>query len=98
MKIYGVTSDNGEHIGHFNDVACRLREFQHTAHLCSKEQINRLTTLLMRQEMWAALLFTPCELWPYIRGRTLWIMGDSQVDTVSRLGLAQPALKMVVHV
>jgi hypothetical protein len=26
-----------------------------------------------------ALTFTPCDLWPLIRGRTLWLVGDSQM-------------------
>ena len=28
---------------------------------------------------WAAnmLRMTPCDLWPFIKGRTLWVMGDS---------------------
>ena len=32
------------------------------------------------QGFWDYLLFTPCDLWPYLRGRTLWVVGDSQVS------------------
>ena len=30
-------------------------------------------------DAWAAnmLRMTPCDLWPFLRGRTLWLLGDS---------------------
>ena len=60
-------------------LACRHWRFQHTSHMCSAEKIDSLKDFLIQQDMWGPLLVTPCELWPYIRGRTLWILGDSQV-------------------
>ena len=32
-----------------------------------------------RDRKWDSILTaTPCDLWRFIRGRTLWVMGDSQ--------------------
>ena len=59
-------------------VCPRWRQFQHTAHLCSKDRAWRLRDLLVEKELWGPLLATPCDLWPHLRGRTLWILGDSQ--------------------
>ena len=57
------------------------RAFQHTAHLCSHKQHRGIIEYLMQHDLYDYLQFTPCDLWPFLRGRTLWIIGDSQVKT-----------------
>ena len=66
------------------EAGCELRRgwcrvFQHTAHLCSREQQAGIVRYLLQRGFWEPLQFTPCHLWPHLRGRTLWILGDSQV-------------------
>lgn len=53
--------------------------FQHPAHLCSAGKQAELGQLLQTLGLGAVLSFTPCQLWPQLQGRTLWIVGDSQV-------------------
>ena len=55
-----------------------FRSFQHTAHLCSPEQHRGIIHYLMERNFTEYLQFTPCDMWPFLRGRTLWILGDSQ--------------------
>ncbi|KIY98626.1 hypothetical protein MNEG_9339 [Monoraphidium neglectum] len=45
--------------------------------VCSQEQ--RAAGLRVAQQLrgGAALGVAPCDLWPYLRGRTLWLLGDS---------------------
>ena len=38
------------------------------------------------------LRFTPCDLWPYLRGRTLWLVGDS-ITQVSPSSLQATRMK-----
>ena len=54
------------------------RPFQHTAHLCSTEQHQAIIAYLFQRNFTEYLDFTPCDMWPFLRGRTLWILGDSQ--------------------
>ena len=55
------------------------RPFQHTAHVCSRGQQEAMLAYLLERDLWEYLQFTPCQLWPLLKGRTLWIIGDSQV-------------------
>ena len=47
---------------------------------------------LLEQAFHEPLTFTPCDMWPLLRGRTLWIIGDSQVGRAEAL-LASLALQ-----
>ena len=55
------------------------RRFQHTAHICSRQQQSRIISWALEMGFTELLEFTPCDLWPALQGRTLWIVGDSQV-------------------
>ena len=54
------------------------RPFQHSAHLCSPEQHRAIISYMWQRNFTEYLQFTPCDMWPFLRGRTLWILGDSQ--------------------
>ena len=50
------------------------------AAVCSQQQQDSLLQDYLTQPGWEGLLtFSPCQLWQHIRGRTLYIVGDSQV-------------------
>ena len=54
-----------------------------------------LADLAMQGAGWARSIldFKPCDLWPQIRGRTVWLAGDS-ISQVSRLApLNQPSIQ-----
>ncbi len=61
---------------------CHYR-FRPGSHLCPHEDQDRLLQHFLDRvangSRWAAnmLQLTPCDLWPFIRGRTIWLMGDS---------------------
>lgn len=56
------------------------RHFQHTAHICSKEQQQQFVQWALQLQFNELLEFTPCDFWSQLQGRTLWILGDSQAS------------------
>lgn len=67
--------------------------FHHGARVCPHEDQDRLLQYFLDRaasgSQWALnmLQLTPCDLWPFIQGRTLWLMGDSitQAHTCARV-------------
>ena len=61
---------------------CHYR-FSPGSHLCPHEDQDRLLQHFLDRaangSRWASnmLQLTPCDVWPFIRGRTIWLMGDS---------------------
>jgi hypothetical protein len=43
--------------------------------MCTEEQVQGVISLLRSLDKEEILSFTPCDLWPYLRGRTLWLIG-----------------------
>ena len=72
---------------------CRFRQpklpgqshFQHPAHLCSPARQAEIGQLLQSLGLGQVLSFTPCLLWQQLQGRTLWVVGDSQVPLSSSM-------------
>ena len=56
------------------------------AKVCSPAQLKRLHSYFLGRakngSQWAEgmLRLTPCDLWPFIEGRTLWLLGDSTTE------------------
>ena len=67
--------------------------FHHGARVCPHEDQDRLLQYFLDRaasgSQWALnmLQLTPCDLWPFIQGRTVWLMGDSitQAHTCPRV-------------
>ena len=56
-------------------------QFGMTGHgQCDKGQIFYLVQQLLDREFYEILQFTPCDLWPLLKGRTLYFSGDSQTQ------------------
>ena len=59
------------------------------AKVCSPAQLNRLYEYFLgtasNGSQWAEgmLRLTPCDLWPHIIGRTLWLLGDSTTEVIT---------------
>ena len=57
--------------------------FHHGRRVCPHDDQDRLLQHYLDRahggSKWAAnmLQLTPCDLWPFIQGRTVWLMGDS---------------------
>lgn len=57
--------------------------FHHGRRVCPHDDQDRLMQHFLDRahsgSAWAAnmLQLTPCDLWPFIQGRTVWLMGDS---------------------
>ena len=47
---------------------------------CDKGQTYQLVQQFLDQEFYGILQFTPCDLWPLLKGRTLYFSGDSQTQ------------------
>ncbi|KAF6251417.1 hypothetical protein COO60DRAFT_619659 [Scenedesmus sp. NREL 46B-D3] len=45
--------------------------------LCSSQTVDAVIGRVLKQNNHDLLSMTPCELWPYLRGRTTWVIGDS---------------------
>jgi len=56
---------------------CRFDPNQGQWGVCTWEQRQQSLPYLEAAGRGAALNMKPCDIWPYIRGRTLWIIGDS---------------------
>ena len=51
------------------------------AHACSKELQDALLSGQLNEMQRSDLLtFTPCDLWPHVAGRTLWVSGDGTME------------------
>ncbi|KIZ01068.1 hypothetical protein MNEG_6895 [Monoraphidium neglectum] len=50
--------------------------------ICNAKQ--RVAALDMARKLrdGGALELSPCDLWPYLRGRTLWLLGDSHTKSL----------------
>ena len=46
---------------------------------CPEHLIRSFVDELLRQEIWQTLQLTPCEFFRELKGRTLWLLGDSQM-------------------
>ena len=53
---------------------------------CDKGQIYYLVQLFLDREFYEILQFTPCDLWPLLKGRTLYFSGDSQTQVAQQHG------------
>lgn len=53
---------------------------------CDKGQIYYLVQLFLDREFYEILQFTPCDLWPLLKGRTLYFSGDSQTQVALQHG------------
>ena len=51
---------------------------------CDKGQIYYLVQQFLDREFHEVLQFTPCDLWPLLRGRTLYFSGDSQTQVAGQ--------------
>ena len=51
---------------------------------CDDGQRYYLTQLWLDREFHSILQFTPCDLWPLLKGRTLYFSGDSQTQVPPR--------------
>eukprot|EP00884_Botryococcus_braunii_P006385 jgi/Botrbrau1/15748/Bobra.4_1s0116.1 len=84
----GVRKPNCSKCGASGDIAdfCHFRRpredrstpFQHTAHLCGLPRTAEAILYFQQLGLYDLLQLTPCDLWPYLRYRTLWVIGDSQ--------------------
>ena len=73
---------------------------------CPHELRKHLTSWLRHSSSegakWAeeALLLRPCDLWPYLKGRTVWVAGDSMSQVgawaAMPLNLARPSARAVL--
>lgn len=52
---------------------------------CDKGQIYYLVQQLLDREFYEILQFTPCNLWPLLKGRTLYFSGDSQTQVTAEI-------------
>lgn len=43
--------------------------------LCSSQTVDSVVSRVLEQNNHDLLSMTPCELWPYMRGRTTWVIG-----------------------
>jgi hypothetical protein len=43
--------------------------------LCSSQTVDAVIGRVLEQNNHDLLSMTPCELWPYLRGRTTWVIG-----------------------
>ena len=51
----------------------------HPKHTCDKERQEQIVEWALRMDLHGMLQFTPCDLWPLVKQRSLWIVGDSEV-------------------
>jgi hypothetical protein len=58
----------------------RSTPFQHTAHLCGLSKTVEAIHYFQQSGLYDLLQMTPCDLWPYIKHRKLWVIGDSQAS------------------
>lgn len=77
--------------------------FHHGARVCPHEDQDRLLQHFLDRAAngshWAAnmLQMTPCDVWPFIRGRTVWLMGDSITQVLPWPLLKDPLLLGPTH-
>ena len=67
---------------------------------CDKGQIYYLVQQFLDREFHEVLQFTPCDLWPLLKGRTLYFSGDSQTQVAhyqDPCGLRAPAHSSLIH-
>jgi hypothetical protein len=43
--------------------------------LCSSQTVDAVISRVLEQNNHGLLSMTPCELWPFLRGRTTWVIG-----------------------
>jgi hypothetical protein len=60
---------------HRRDDNCRYDPSQVRFPVCGSEQAQLGLTMAQQARGGEALQLAPCGLYPYLRGRTLWIMG-----------------------
>ena len=65
---------SSKHVSQF----CRYNMTGHGQ--CDIGQIYYLVQQLLDREFYEILQFTPCDLWPLLKGRTLYFSGDSQTQ------------------
>lgn len=53
-------------------------QFKSHGQLCTPRDSEWLVTTYVKRNWTQLLTLTPCDFWPFLEGRTLWIMGDSQ--------------------
>ena len=46
--------------------------------VCAADLISRLAAKLLEEDRWDMLRMTPCDLWEVLKGKKLWVVGDSQ--------------------
>ncbi|CAL5228742.1 g11927 [Coccomyxa viridis] len=64
-----------------NDLVGKFCQYGMTGHgQCDKGQIYYLVQQFLDREFYEILQFTPCDLWPLLKGRTLYFSGDSQTQ------------------
>jgi hypothetical protein len=54
---------------------CKMLTSSQTFAVCNDEQRAAGMELAKKLHAGAALRASPCDLWPYLRGRTLWLIG-----------------------
>ncbi|KAK9794069.1 hypothetical protein WJX73_006073 [Symbiochloris irregularis] len=52
-------------------------DFYHSAHICDPERKQLIVDWAIQQGFNDVLQFTPCDFWPLLKDRSLWLMGDS---------------------
>ncbi|KAF6252526.1 hypothetical protein COO60DRAFT_1552723, partial [Scenedesmus sp. NREL 46B-D3] len=52
--------------------------------ICSAQQTGFVKSTLRLKQGPEMLQLTPCDLWPHLRGRTLWVIGDSMAKDLYR--------------
>lgn len=80
--------------------------FHHGARVCPHEDQDRLLQHFLDRassgSQWATnmLQLTPCDLWPFIHGRTVWLMGDSITQVLAHIAqrvILQPNRAVDMH-
>lgn len=55
----------------------KAEDFRFIRRTCKPEQKKGMLEYLIGKRKIDLLQFSPCDLWPYLAGRTLWVIGDS---------------------
>lgn len=48
-------------------------------HICDKERQGQILDWALKMDLYSMLQMTPCDLWPLVKQRSLWVVGDSEV-------------------